>query len=108
MTFIFCSIQKQVNKFLASLSGTNLVLGGNVENLGDLHILVYTKISQQMHQFLIILKPIWSSHHVGKLRNGPRTWLSIDAQAAEPLWLHPTPPKRSASFFPSLILQSIL
>ena len=26
--------------------GTDLVLGGSVENLGDLHILIYTKISQ--------------------------------------------------------------
>ena len=30
------------------LSGTDLVLGGSVENLGDLHILVYTKNSQQV------------------------------------------------------------
>ena len=30
------------------LSGIDLVLGGSVENLGDLHILVYTKISQQV------------------------------------------------------------
>ena len=41
------SISK-VNKFLALLPGIDLVLGGNVENLGDLHILVYTKISQQV------------------------------------------------------------
>ena len=30
------------------LLGTDLVLGGSVENLGDLHILVFTKISQQV------------------------------------------------------------
>ena len=49
MTFIFWSLQKSVNKFLASFQGTDhLVLGGNVENLGDLNILVFTKIGQQV------------------------------------------------------------
>ena len=33
---------------MTPLQGTDLVLGGSVENLGDLHILVYTKISQQV------------------------------------------------------------
>ena len=32
----------------------------------------------EMHQFPVILKPIWLSRCIGKLRNGPRTQLSID------------------------------
>ena len=48
MIFIFWYVKKSINKFLALLPGTHLVLGGSVENLGDLHILVYTKISQQV------------------------------------------------------------
>ena len=47
MTYIFWSLQKSFNKFLASLPGTNLVFGGSVENFYDLHILVFAKISQQ-------------------------------------------------------------
>ena len=46
--FIFWYVQKSVNKFLAPLPRTGLVLGGSVENLGDLHILVCTKINQQV------------------------------------------------------------
>ena len=38
--------KKPVNKLLVLLLGTDLVLGGSVENWGDLHILVCTKISQ--------------------------------------------------------------
>ena len=48
VTYIFWSLQKLVNKFLTPLPGIDLVLGGSVENLGDLHILVFTKISQQV------------------------------------------------------------
>ena len=33
---IFYIFSQSVNKFLAPLSGTDLVLGGSVENLGDL------------------------------------------------------------------------
>ena len=40
--------QKSLNKFLAPLPRTDLVLGGSVENLGDLNILGYTKINQEV------------------------------------------------------------
>ena len=46
MIFILWYVQKLVNKFLVSLPRIDLFLGGSVENLGDLHILVCTKISQ--------------------------------------------------------------
>ena len=53
MTYIFWYLQKSVNKFLVSLPGIDLVLSGSVENLGDLHILVFTKISQQVFSVVV-------------------------------------------------------
>ena len=55
----------------------------------------------EMHQFPIILKPIWLSCRVGKLRNDPRTQLFVDSKPAKPIW---HPPKRSTSSFPFPIL----
>ena len=46
---IFHIFSQLVNKFLAPLSGTDLVLGGSVENLGDLQFFgLFIKISQHM------------------------------------------------------------
>ena len=42
------------------LSRTGLVLGGSVEDLGDLHIYVYTKISQQAYEPVLLSSPLFS------------------------------------------------
>ena len=48
----------------------------------------------EMSQFSAILKLIFLPLHIGKLRIGLRTWLFVDAQAFEPLWLYLVPSKR--------------
>ena len=49
------------------LSGTGLVLGGSVEDLGDLHIFVYTKISQQAYEPVLLSSPLFSLMEVCSL-----------------------------------------
>ena len=50
------------------LSGIGLVLGGSVKDLGDLHIFVYTKISQQAYELVLLPSPLFSLMAVCSLK----------------------------------------